>query len=69
MKAVLFQGGNVTVVEKPLPPAGRHEALIRTAMAGICSTDRELLAGYQDFAGIPGHEFVGASCRLRQNQT
>jgi len=59
MKAVWFQGGNIAVVEKPLPPAGRDEALIRTAMAGICSTDRELLAGYHDFAGIPGHEFVG----------
>ena len=59
MKAVLFQGEKVAVVEKPLPPAGRDEALIRTAMAGICSTDRELLAGYHDFAGIPGHEFVG----------
>jgi threonine dehydrogenase-like Zn-dependent dehydrogenase len=59
MKAVLFQGGKIAVVEKPLPPAGRDEALIRTAMAGICSTDRELLAGYHDFDGIPGHEFVG----------
>ena len=63
MKAVLFQGEKVTVVEKPLPPAGRDEALIRTAMAGICSTDRKLLAGYHDFAGIPGHEFVGTVVR------
>jgi threonine dehydrogenase-like Zn-dependent dehydrogenase len=63
MKAVLFQGEKVAVVEKPLPPAGRDEALIRTAMAGICSTDRELLAGYHDFAGIPGHEFVGTVVR------
>jgi threonine dehydrogenase-like Zn-dependent dehydrogenase len=63
MKAVLFQEGRVAVVEKPLPPAGGDEALIRTAMAGICSTDRELLAGYHDFAGIPGHEFVGTVVR------
>lgn len=63
MKAVLFQGGKVAVVEKPMPPAGGDEALIRTVMAGICSTDRELLAGYHDFAGIPGHEFVGTVVR------
>lgn len=28
-------------------------------MAGICSTDVELLKGYHNFAGIPGHEFTG----------
>ena len=63
MKAVRFQGGKVAVVEKPLPPSGHDETLIRTAMAGICSTDRELLAGYHDFAGVPGHEFVGTVVR------
>lgn len=63
MKAVRFQGGKVAIVEKPLPSAGHDEALIRTAMAGICSTDRELLAGYHDFAGVPGHEFVGTVVR------
>jgi alcohol dehydrogenase len=28
-------------------------------MAGICGTDLEILEGYADFSGIPGHEFVG----------
>ena len=41
----------------PVPRAG--EALIRVSMAGICSTDLELLRGYYPFTGIPGHEFVG----------
>jgi alcohol dehydrogenase len=27
--------------------------------AGICNTDLELLRGYYNFSGIPGHEFVG----------
>ncbi|HVO85184.1 MAG TPA: alcohol dehydrogenase catalytic domain-containing protein [Syntrophobacteria bacterium] len=67
MKAVLFQGGKVAVVEKPLPPAGRDEVLIRTVMAGICSTDRELLGGYHDFAGVPGHEFVGTVVQAPAN--
>jgi threonine dehydrogenase-like Zn-dependent dehydrogenase len=28
-------------------------------MAGVCGTDLQLLEGYADFRGIPGHEFVG----------
>jgi hypothetical protein len=35
----------------PVPRAG--EALIRVSMAGICSTDLELLRGYYPFTGIP----------------
>ncbi len=42
----------------PTPPAG--EALIRVLKAGICNTDLELVKGYMDFRGVPGHEFVGA---------
>jgi len=28
-------------------------------MAGICNTDVEILRGYHNFRGTPGHEFVG----------
>jgi len=28
-------------------------------LAGICNTDLEILKGYMNFTGIPGHEFVG----------
>ncbi|MDE2942709.1 MAG: alcohol dehydrogenase catalytic domain-containing protein [Gemmatimonadota bacterium] len=41
------------------PPAEPGEAVIRVSMAGICGTDLELMRGYRDFSGIPGHEFVG----------
>lgn len=41
----------------PEPPEG--EALVRVVMAGLCSTDLELVRGYYPFTGIPGHEFVG----------
>ena len=41
----------------PDPPAG--EARVRVRLAGVCSTDLELLAGYHPFTGVPGHEFVG----------
>ena len=42
---------------KPARPAGF--ALIRLLYAGICNTDLELRRGYYNFAGTPGHEFVG----------
>ena len=41
----------------PTPPPG--EALIRVSLAGVCNTDLELLKGYMQFRGVPGHEFVG----------
>jgi threonine dehydrogenase-like Zn-dependent dehydrogenase len=33
--------------------------LVRVRLAGICNTDIEILRGYHDFRGTPGHEFVG----------
>ncbi len=42
----------------PRPEPGPDEALLRVLTAGICRTDLELLRGYQDFRGIPGHELV-----------
>ncbi len=41
----------------PTPPPG--EALVRVLQAGICNTDLELVKGYMNFKGVPGHEFVG----------
>ena len=32
---------------------------MRVRLAGICSTDLQILAGYMGFTGVPGHEFVG----------
>ncbi len=42
---------------EPVPTPG--QALIRMRLAGMCSTDLELVRGYYPFSGIPGHEFVG----------
>ncbi len=36
---------------------------MRVELAGICGTDLELLKGYTDFTGVPGHEFVGRVAR------
>ena len=38
---------------------GDDECRIRVHVAGICGTDLQMLAGYAEFRGIPGHEFVG----------
>ncbi|HYL82963.1 MAG TPA: alcohol dehydrogenase catalytic domain-containing protein [Candidatus Angelobacter sp.] len=43
----------------PLPKLRPGWALVRVRLAGICNTDVELLHGYYNFRGIPGHEFVG----------
>lgn len=44
---------------KPLPFLRPRWALVRVRLAGICNTDVEILRGYHDFHGTPGHEFVG----------
>ena len=43
----------------PLPKLRPGWALVCVRVAGICNTDIELLRGYYDFRGVPGHEFVG----------
>jgi threonine dehydrogenase-like Zn-dependent dehydrogenase len=35
------------------------EALVKVRLAGICTTDLEMVKGYHPFTGVPGHEFVG----------
>ena len=42
-----------------MPAASAERALVRVRLAGVCSTDLQLLKGYMDFRGVPGHEFVG----------
>jgi threonine dehydrogenase-like Zn-dependent dehydrogenase len=45
--------------EKALPKLRPGWALVRVRLAGICNTDVEILRGYHNFLGTPGHEFVG----------
>jgi threonine dehydrogenase-like Zn-dependent dehydrogenase len=54
----LDDSGHLALTERPAPPS-ENECLVRVRRAGICGTDLQLLAGYADFTGIPGHEFVG----------
>ena len=59
MLAVHFDNHRATVRSLARPRRTEGYALIRLLYAGICNTDIELLRGYCDFSGIPGHEFVG----------
>ena len=60
MRALYFDGATLRCVEDhPRPLAGPDEAVVRVHLAGICSTDLQILAGYMGFTGVPGHEFVG----------
>ncbi len=59
MRAITVQDRTASLqnIPDPAPPAG--EVLIRVRMAGICSTDLEIIRGYAGFQGVIGHEFVG----------
>jgi threonine dehydrogenase-like Zn-dependent dehydrogenase len=51
-------------IQKPLPKLRAGWALVRVRLAGICNTDVEILRGYHQFRGVPGHEFVGEVVEL-----
>ena len=59
MQSLLIQNAQLFRADISLPEIQDHEALVRVLLAGICGTDLELLKGYQNFQGVPGHEFVG----------
>ena len=61
MQAIYWDSHDVKLdVNYPLPKAGNETALVKVHLAGICSTDLEILKGYMNFSGVPGHEFVGS---------
>ncbi len=55
----LYFDGKLTLKELPHPEPGPGEALVRVHLAGVCRTDLEVMKGYHNFQGVPGHEFVG----------
>jgi len=59
MRAVWVDNKQIAVrdIEPPAPAEG--EVLVRVRLAGICSTDLEIVKGYGGFTGVLGHEFVG----------
>jgi alcohol dehydrogenase len=59
LRALLLDGKLKLVEDYPTPEPPPGEALIRVNVAGVCNTDLELVKGYMQFRGVPGHEFVG----------
>lgn len=59
MLGLYYDGGLQLRDDLPMPVRAPGEALIKVLAAGICHTDQELVRGYMEFKGIPGHEFVG----------
>lgn len=60
LRALLIDNGEVKVVEDyPEPVVKPGWVLIKPSVVGICNTDLELVKGYMNFCGVPGHEFVG----------
>lgn len=60
MRAVVLSNGKLSIKDVPIPEPLPHEALVKVIIAGVCSTDLEILHGYvPGFDGIMGHEFCG----------
>lgn len=57
--AIQITKGKLKPKDKPLPKLRPGWVLVRVRLAGICNTDIEILRGYHNFRGTPGHEFVG----------
>jgi len=59
MQALVWDGSTAAVGERTQPVARDDLALLRVRVAGVCSTDLEIVKGYMGFRGVLGHEFVG----------
>ncbi len=59
MRALVIDNGLRLDKHYPRPTPPKGEALVRMLQAGVCNTDLELVKGYMNFTGVPGHEFVG----------
>ncbi len=59
MRALTFHTALEYRARHPAPTPSPGEALVRVIQAGVCATDLQLVQGYMDFQGVPGHEFVG----------
>ena len=61
MRAIVFDGSDLRLEERPEPRPAAGEVLVRVLRAGVCETDLQILKGYHGFRGVLGHEFVGVA--------
>jgi threonine dehydrogenase-like Zn-dependent dehydrogenase len=59
MLALVFDGSAILSSTYPVPRLIKGEVVVAVRLAGLCSTDLEILKGYMGFRGVMGHEFVG----------
>ena len=59
MRALSFRDKVVYEPELSEPAMADGCCLIKVHLAGICSTDLQIIQGYMGFAGVLGHELVG----------
>lgn len=65
MRALVYHGpGDLQLEERPVPPIGPREVLLRVASAGICGTDLRIYHGQHrkyppGTVRVPGHEVSG----------
>jgi threonine dehydrogenase-like Zn-dependent dehydrogenase len=67
MKAAVFvEPGRIELIDKPIPPVGPNDALVRITTTTICGTDVHILKGeYPVAKGLTvGHEPVGVIEKL-----
>jgi len=59
--AVIYNPGDVKVVELDVPSPGPGEVLIKVAACGVCGTEHTLYTGgyYANYPVVLGHEFAG----------
>ncbi len=68
MKAITLRNNKLAVSETTKPTIQDNEVLIKLNLAGVCSTDLEIVKGYvPNFNGILGHEFVGTVAETGEN--
>jgi threonine dehydrogenase-like Zn-dependent dehydrogenase len=67
MRAIRFDGKLQFIKDHPAPTPGARECVVKVHLAGICSTDLEIIRGYMGFTGILGHEMVGTVERGSSN--
>lgn len=60
MRAITLKNNKPALDSRyPDPTAPAGEVVIEPTRLGVCATDLELCAGYMNFTGVLGHEFVG----------